>query len=147
MHTRPIEPRDFEPFDRLTRKSTFVGDPSAEQMRRFFELVTEEGANLVYLGAFVEGELAGLVSVTFGQSSYKLAPFAWCDDLYVDEGYRRRGVAQRLMRHLRQLAEERGCSNVLLGVGLAETGATQLYESLGFTDMGCRLMTWPIESA
>jgi ribosomal protein S18 acetylase RimI-like enzyme len=146
VQTRPIEAQDFVAFDQLMRKSKFVGEPSAAQMRGFFEDVIDERSNLVFLGAFIDQELVGVVSVTFGQSSYKLAPFGWCDDLYVDEPYRRRGVAQELIRHLRRLAEERGCSNVLLGVGEDETGVQQLYEALGFTDMKCRLMTWPLGS-
>ncbi len=144
MDIRRITDRDFGEFDRVLRRSGFVGEPSDEQLKHFFARLVAPESNLIFLGAFHEGTLAGIVSVTFGESSYRLAPFAWCDDLYVDLPYRRQGVAKQLMNEVSQLAKQRQCSNVLLGVGHREVGPLKLYESLGFVDLKCKLLSLPL---
>jgi ribosomal protein S18 acetylase RimI-like enzyme len=51
----------------------------------------------------------------------------------VDEAFRRRGLAQRLMRSLAHWAETLGARDVYLQVERRNTPAVALYERMGFT--------------
>ena len=113
-------------------------------MRKLFAKALDPAVNLWFYGAFAEGRLVGLVSLTFAESSYKVAPFAWCDDLYVEADHRKQGVASSLMRKAQAVATARGCSNILLGAGEDEGGALRFYAALGFRDMKNRLLTLPL---
>jgi ribosomal protein S18 acetylase RimI-like enzyme len=54
------------------------------------------------------------------------------EDVVVDEGARRRGVAEALMRHAMDLAREAGASGVSLTSRPDREAANLLYQSMGF---------------
>jgi ribosomal protein S18 acetylase RimI-like enzyme len=53
-------------------------------------------------------------------------------DVFVDEGRRRRGIATALTRAAERLAAARGHDGISLSFGIANEGARRLYESLGY---------------
>jgi GNAT superfamily N-acetyltransferase len=53
-------------------------------------------------------------------------------DVFVAEGFRRRGVASELTRAAERLAGDRGHRQVSLGFSVANEGARRLYEGLGY---------------
>lgn len=143
MEIREIRQHDFEGFKRLMGQFYAFSGETLWDEEKLKELL-DPAVNLLFLGAFQQDRLVGLLSLTFGHSSYKTAPFAWCDDLIVDPDYRRQGVAKGLMQKAAEEARSRQCSNILLGVGKDETRARDFYASVGYKDMNCRLMTYPL---
>ncbi len=148
MEIRTLQAEDRAGFRAIMRG--FYGHagnvvPGNEEIDRLFDIALAPDRNLVFIVASVPGGLAGIVSLTFGESSYKVSPFAWCDDLYVDPAHRRTGLGTRLLEEAVRVAAERNCSNILLGVGEDEADARRFYEANGYRDMSCRLLTRPLE--
>jgi ribosomal protein S18 acetylase RimI-like enzyme len=55
---------------------------------------------------------------------------------YVDRGYHGRGIAQRLMERVKQIARERDANTLWLGVWERNDRARAFYAKCGFTDVG-----------
>ncbi|MFE1951880.1 GNAT family N-acetyltransferase [Streptomyces sp. NPDC059524] len=64
-------------------------------------------------------------------------------ELAVAEGHRRRGTARALIRALADLARERGCYGMWVGVDQDNAPALAAYRSAGGVDEGaCAVMVW-----
>ena len=88
----------------------------------------------IMLGAFDGEVLVGTVTLYLDTPPNQ--PFrAEIWKLMVDPGYRRRGIAQSLMRRAEQLATERGRTLLNLDTAI-EGGAERLYEGLGWVRAG-----------
>ena len=149
MQIRELESNDYAGFSSLMRQFfAYAGDDPASDgdLVNLFAKVLDPQINFCWLGAFDDTELIGILSLTFGESSYRTAPFAWCDDFFVDPEHQRRGVGSQLLAEASRVAMARGCSNILLGVGAKEDGAARFYQANGFKDMQCRLMTLPLRA-
>lgn len=147
MEVREIYEEDFFDFqDIMTEFYNYAGNniPKDAEMKVLFDKGRDRETNFIFLGAFYNSKLVGIVSVTFGESSYKVSPFVWCDDLYVKENYRNKGIGKNLLQKVKEIAMEKGCSNILVGVGHEEKESQKFYKSLGFVDMNCKLMSLPI---
>jgi GNAT superfamily N-acetyltransferase len=59
----------------------------------------------------------------------------WLEDLFVRPAWRQRGFGKALLRHLAQIAVERGCGRFEWSVLDWNTPAIRFYESLGATVM------------
>jgi ribosomal-protein-alanine N-acetyltransferase len=126
MTIRPLTPFDAEMMAEL-EKSCFSLPWSLQSVRS--ELENPIG---LYLGAFIEGRLAGYAGM----------------QLILDEGYitniaaapalRRLGIAGRLMAGLMAVARERGLSFVTLEVRKSNIPAQNLYIKHGFVAVGTR---------
>lgn len=148
IQIRPLALTDFDGFAALqTNFYEHANNPAVPEteLRRLFDMALAEDRNFRVIVAESAGELVGIVSVTFGESSYRAAPFAWCDDLLVLPGQRGKGVGKLLLQAIADLAREARCSNVLLGVGAADVGAQEFYRSQGFFDLRNRLFSLPLE--
>ena len=55
------------------------------------------------------------------------------NDLFVDEGYRGKGVAKSLMSAAENFARETGCARIVLATQISNVAAQSLYESRGYT--------------
>ena len=58
------------------------------------------------------------------------------ENVIVEEGVRRRGVARRLVEHMIELARESGCYKIGLSSSKKRVDAHEFYESLGFRQYG-----------
>jgi ribosomal protein S18 acetylase RimI-like enzyme len=145
---RKLAAADYAGFLALMKRFyVYSGDkePDLEQVRPLFRRALDPGVNYLVLVAAAGAELVGMLSLTFGESSYKAAPFAWCDDFYVDEKLRVQGIGKILTRAAMAAAKKRRCSNILCGAGQDETAALKFYERAGFKDMRCKLLTLPLK--
>ncbi|MBU1700865.1 MAG: GNAT family N-acetyltransferase [Candidatus Eisenbacteria bacterium] len=144
IEIRALKPDDYEQLIQLLMEFfVYAGNDilDDEETSRLWDKAIDEEKNYHMMCAIDHGELVGIVSVTFGESSYKAAPFAWCDDLYVKKAYRGHGIAKMLMERICDFSARVGCSNVLLGVGIDDEHAKELYKSLGFIEMRNTLLT------
>ena len=84
--------------------------------------------NLIqFYGAWDEGILAGVCSVTVGFSTFQYAASGVFEDFYIRPPYRHKGIARELVKFARA---ESGVSS--LTVGCADCDMP-MYESLGFS--------------
>jgi ribosomal protein S18 acetylase RimI-like enzyme len=82
--------------------------------------------------AELEGEIAGAVSLWIQPRLNWTTPQGWIPDLYVDEAFRRRGVALALLDACVEECRRRRCHVLTLESGHHRAEAHRLYESYGF---------------
>lgn len=75
----------------------------------------------------------GVAQVRFRHSVWTASPDCWLEDLFVEEGARRRGVARALLLAVIACGEERGARRVELDCNERNTAAIALYEAHGFS--------------
>jgi len=100
---------------------------------RLMEYLGESTANWpsgnIHLGVMVDGKLvAGVIG---DMSEFWIMNIA---TLWVDEEYRRCGIAQRLMRELEKRAREQGAKVIRLDAFDAPSAA--FYHSIGYEELG-----------
>lgn len=86
----------------------------------------------LYLTARFEGEIAGYCGLL---QSFDEADIT---NVAVKETYRRKGIAETMLKTLLKLGCERGIEAFTLEVRQSNTGAIALYEKLGFVGCGIR---------
>jgi GNAT superfamily N-acetyltransferase len=108
------------------------GHPSSiEASTRWLADRLRDGKLLAYL-AFWDGRPVGLAVVSEVPASLRLAVAWQLRDLYVDPGWRRRGVASRLIDHVLEEAKKSGAIRVSLQTERANHSALRLYRAHGF---------------
>jgi GNAT superfamily N-acetyltransferase len=146
MNIRNLYERDFQEFKRIIKKFYNYAKndiPEDNAIKLLFDKAISKD-DFIFIGAFDNDKIAGILSLAFAESSYKVMPFGWCDDLYVEEDYRNKGIGKQLFLKAKEIAGERGCSCILAGVGQDEREANLFYKSIGFTDLKCNLLSLPI---
>lgn len=85
-----------------------------------------------YVGAEEDGLLVGYAGMQI------IIDEGYITNVAVDPGYRRRGIADALLRALRSRADERALSFMTLEVRRSNLAAQRLYEKHGFSAAGVR---------
>lgn len=84
--------------------------------------------------AELDGRLVGFACLRLVPFMSGDGPYAELTDLFVDAGFRRRGVARALMAHVERLAQEAGAIELVLLTGFDNSGAQAFYRGLGYGD-------------
>jgi GNAT superfamily N-acetyltransferase len=84
-----------------------------------------------YLIAEVDGETAGCLMITYEWSDWRNALFWWIQSVYVEPGFRRRGVYRALHGFVRSMAETRDSCGLRLYVEKNNNRAQRTYSTLG----------------
>jgi len=82
--------------------------------------------------AFDSGKPVGLVNCFTSFSTFKCKPVLNIHDVVVREGYRRRGIAKRMLATVETFAKEEAYCKITLEVLNKNTAAKNLYKELGF---------------
>jgi [ribosomal protein S18]-alanine N-acetyltransferase len=108
----------YSPWSPAQFKEEFSGIPST----RFFELAISDNEIVGYAGVIAPGPdaVADILTVT------------------VIDGFRRQGIAKRLIADIESYCQSKGSSSVMLEVATDNTGAIALYENLGYTQISKR---------
>ena len=117
----------------LAASGTPVPSPERATLRRFRYLVADLGGDF-YL-ALLEGELAGLVHVTYARQ-LAVPPAARVEQLVVAAARRRCGVGSALLRFAQQRARQRGCGTLSCTVGGSAPPPHRFFEKGGFRASG-----------
>jgi GNAT superfamily N-acetyltransferase len=135
-----IEVRRIEEGD-LPAVVARIPSRSPERYRRQLELQGRGG--FVFLVGWLDDAPAGFVGIGMHEDGSRevLAEsrgFAMVSDLYVEEPYRRRGLARALMAALEDEAREAEMPGVILDTGTGESyaAARVLYRDLGYVEQG-----------
>lgn len=80
----------------------------------------------------------GILSIGAGESHVM--------NICVDPKYHRQGLGRRMLRKLIEVATENRCKTILLEVRPSNAAAVQLYESMGFDEIGIRKNYYPAAS-
>jgi ribosomal-protein-alanine N-acetyltransferase len=100
--------------------------------RNLFWSEIEIGGGTYPRGAFLDGSLVGYLFAVL------VADEAHLGNLAVEPGYRRRGVAQKLLDDLLAAALRAGARRITLEVRESNVGARKFYERNGFLDVAIR---------
>ena len=86
----------------------------------------------VVFAANDNGKLVGFTQLYPSFSSVSMKRVWILNDLYVEESYRRRGIAKLLMSAAEEYAKESGALRVTLATQVSNTNAISLYESRNY---------------
>lgn len=101
--------------------------------RSFHYAVSRPGQVRIYV-AVIDGVIAGTASLHLGHySTWNDNWYGHIEDVIVGPAYRRRGIAEALVRHSIAAAGELGLSRLELNALSENTGARKMYEKIGFT--------------
>lgn len=108
----------YSPWSPAQFKEEFAGIPST----RFFELAISDNEIVGYAGVIAPGPdaVADILTVT------------------VIDGFRRQGIAKRLIADIEGYCQSKGSSAIMLEVATDNSGAIALYENLGYTQISKR---------
>ncbi len=119
-------------LDHYARDPMGGGTPLPEQVKQ--DLIPQLKKRSDYLGvlAFVDDNPAGLINAFEGFSTFTARPLLNIHDVIVASEFRGKGLAQRMMSKLEELARERGCCKLTLEVLSNNTVAQNAYRKFGF---------------
>jgi [ribosomal protein S18]-alanine N-acetyltransferase len=108
----------YSPWSPAQYKEEFAGIPST----RFFELAISDNQIVGYAGVIAPGPdaVADILTVT------------------VIDGFRRQGIAKRLIADIEGYCQSKESSAIMLEVAIDNTGAIALYENLGYSQISKR---------
>jgi len=129
-----VLPENWPMFDALLRWRT-EGSPCSVREAKAPAALGDP--NLQVWAAEADGRMVGWISLgTIPKVSWTDRGHLYVDELWVAEGYRRRGYAKMLMAKAEEVAEEMGCVGVRLYVNVNNPGAAQLYRRCGYGAAG-----------
>ncbi len=82
------------------------------------------------LGAFVEGQLQGIVHYIFHRSCWTAGPYCYLQDLFTAPDFRGGGIGRKLIEAVYTAAEEAGASRVYWLTHETNTAAMGLYDQV-----------------
>ena len=108
----------YSPWSIAQFKEEFAGIPST----RFFELAISDNQIVGYAGVIAPGQgaVADILTVT------------------VINGFRRQGIARRLIQDIEGYCQTKGSSAIMLEVATENTAAIALYGNLGYSQISIR---------
>lgn len=102
----------------------------AEQAEHLRAAASTERALL----AFVDGHAVGFTCLRFARLITTALPYAEVAELFVEEAFRRRGIARALLIEAETLARALGVPGVILFTGLKNESAQAFYRAVGYHD-------------
>jgi ribosomal-protein-alanine N-acetyltransferase len=108
----------YSPWSIAQFKEEFAGIPAT----RFFEVAISENEIVGYAGVFAPGDgaVADVLTVT------------------VINGFRRQGIAKKLISDIESYCQSKGSSAIMLEVAVDNIDAIFLYENLGYVQISTR---------
>jgi len=143
---RPAQPADVTVILNLIRAladyEKLTGEVTATESRLSESLFPTDGtapaAHCVIAEA--DGTPVGFALYFFNFSTFLARPGLYLEDLFVQPGFRGRGLGKALLLHLAKIANERGCGRMEWSVLDWNQSAIDFYEALGAR----RMREWQI---
>ncbi|MEO6062619.1 MAG: GNAT family N-acetyltransferase [Thermoflexales bacterium] len=107
----------------------------AEQAENLRAAASTERALL----AWVAGRAVGFTCLRFAPLITTALPYAEVTELFVEEAFRRRGLARALLAEAEILAQSHGAPGLILFTGLKNETAQAFYRAVGYHDYAITL--------
>lgn len=134
MEVTPARPADVPALaELLAEMGRFYGEATAgplERARQVSDALFASPPAAHALLAWDGTELAGMAAYSFLWPAAGLTRSLYLKELYIGEGYRRRGAGRLLMQALFEVAGQHGCSRVEWTTDSGNAGAQAFYEML-----------------
>ncbi len=96
-----------------------------------WQRLTNPAFNSIYgVAAILDQQVVGIVHVVEHDSCWTLTPYAYLQDLFTHPDYRGQGVANLLIQHVYQVAEQRNCDRVYWLTHESNRQAQLLYDKV-----------------
>lgn len=105
---------------------------SPEQIEENLREMADSDAYQVLL-AEDEGQVLGLLSLSFRHTLFHPAPSALIDELVVEQSHRRQGVGQQLMAEAIERCRAAGCCEIEVSTEQSNEAAQEFYRRHGFS--------------
>jgi GNAT superfamily N-acetyltransferase len=129
---RPFSPEDRAAWEVLWQgyltfyKASIPAEATETTWRRF-----QDPAEPVHgLGAFVDGEMVGIVHYLFHRSTWTIGDYCYLQDLFTNEAARGKGVGRTLIEAVYGKAQADGASRVYWLTHETNTDAQALYDKV-----------------
>lgn len=133
---RQATPADATAVARLNKDFNDVDTDPIEMATRIARCIATERIFL----AEIDGLAIGFLSLWLFPMVCYASPYAEIAELFVEEGYRRRGVGRALIEQAIETARREGATEIKLNTGFRNTAAQQLYYALGFHNLALHLV-------
>lgn len=125
---RIAQPADAAEIARLNARFNGALEPSENYAAR---LVDPHRVDTPIL-AEIDGHIAGLACLRLLQPVFYPTPYAELTELFVEEDYRRRGLARALVTRAEDLARQGGADELIILTDFYNDAAISLYRALGY---------------
>jgi ribosomal protein S18 acetylase RimI-like enzyme len=131
VFVRNMERRDLSAIVDMEERQTGIARPSYWEKRiEISEAIRPHWASLV---AEIENRVVGFILGRSGELEFGLpGTVAWIEMIGVDPAFRRRGVAQELVRHFEESAEDHGIRTIFTLIASNRTDIQQFFSRSGF---------------
>ncbi|MBW2623519.1 MAG: GNAT family N-acetyltransferase [Deltaproteobacteria bacterium] len=111
---------------------------SREELRRVLEAILESDKEDAFVVRVADNRAIGFMSVSL-RFDYvpgaKNSPVAYVEWLYIEEEFRNRGIASRLIECAEEWAREHGCVQLASDALLENSGSQAFHGKLGFKEV------------
>jgi ribosomal protein S18 acetylase RimI-like enzyme len=128
LEIREARPEDAEEIARLNKLFNEVNEPA----ERYAARLADPNRLDKPLLALREGRAVGMANLRLVKQVFYAEPYAELTELYVEEAYRRQGIARALIRRAERLALEAGATEMVILTGMDNQAAQTLYRNMGF---------------
>lgn len=132
---RQATPADAAAIARLNEDFNGIHTASDAMASRLERCIVTERVLL----AEIDGLAIGFLSLWVFPIVCATQPYAEISELFVEEGYRRRGVGRALVEEAVEIARLEGATEVKLNTAFRNTAAQQLYYASGFHNLALHL--------
>jgi len=106
-------------------------EPAPQQEENFLRERIENEESVIFI-AKVDGDYAGFTQLYPVFSSVRMKRLWLLNDLYVNENYRKLGIANMLIEKSKELAKETEAAGLMLQTAVDNTKAQSVYDKTGF---------------
>ena len=85
---------------------------------------------------------AGMATIFTNYSTFNIQPYIYIHDVVVLDTFRGKGLGKLLIKHLNEVAKERGYCKLSLEVREDNSGAQKVYKELGFDECTPKMLYW-----
>jgi ribosomal protein S18 acetylase RimI-like enzyme len=102
-----------------------------ESAKKFIQERLQKDDSMIFVVSN-EGYLVGFTQLYPSFSSVSMKRVWILNDLFVEESYRKKGIAKSLISAAENFAKETGAARIILSTQVSNITAQSLYESLGY---------------
>lgn len=105
------------------------------------KLIDQDQQHIYGFAAFKDDQVVGIVHIIEHDSCWTIQPYAYLQDLYVNENFRNQGIARHLIEYAQQVTNQRGCDRLYWLTHESNETAQLLYDRIarktGFIQYRC----------